>query len=94
MKKRMSLAMKIAAVNKIGTIKSLSRQEAIEESKINSEDQEHINDVNEHYDRGLIYCVYEAYDGADVNVDIMKVGQFTQNLANFVQHVAYPINFL
>lgn len=97
MKTRKSLRTKLAEISKIGTIKTYSRQEALQIfSAYPYGADEDLKEVNDKYDRGLILCAFDCYTEYH-NLDTVKatkVIQFTTGIDAFVQNVAYPINFL
>jgi hypothetical protein len=96
--KRKSLKFKMQEIAKIGTLRTYSREEALEYCvKEYSFDVEFMNkqieETKDSYDRGLILCLFTAYPEKANSLNTAYISQRSKSLAEFVDHIAYPINF-
>jgi len=96
--KRKSLQFKLQEIAKIGILRTYSREEAIKFAQQSYPDDsdftaKQIVQTEDAYNRGLILCVFRAYDEKVESVNTAYVSQLTKSLADFVTNIVYIINF-
>jgi len=98
--KRKSLNFKLREIAKVGTLRTYSREEAIEYVRSESVfdyDKEQTAQKIEHtkqaYNTGLIFCVFRAYPDKANSLFTEHISQFTKSLPDFVINIVWALNF-